>query len=98
MNDMPIFMPLTLFSPPSCRPLDQVGDVHRHFLDLSRVELLDITHHSNILCGNKVDGDTKIKSVLSLHFCCWGGTLYDQNVLHVQFCGYSFHDLQASRS
>jgi hypothetical protein len=51
-------MPLTLFSPPSCRPLDQVGDVHRHFLDLSRVELLDITHHSNVLCGNKVYGHT----------------------------------------
>ena len=38
--------------------LDEVGDVHRHLLDLSAVELLDLTHHADVLGRDEVDGDT----------------------------------------
>lgn len=36
----------------------QVGHVHRHFLDLRAVELLDLTHCCSVLLGNEVDRDT----------------------------------------
>ena len=49
---MPLFTSLQNF-------LDQVRDVHWHFLDLGRVELLDITHHSDIVGCDKVDCNTK---------------------------------------
>jgi hypothetical protein len=38
--------------------LDEVGDVHRHLLDLGAVELLNLTHHADIVSGDEVDGDT----------------------------------------
>lgn len=38
--------------------LDEVGDVHGHLLDLSAVELLNLTHHSDVVSGDEVDGDT----------------------------------------
>ena len=38
--------------------LDEVGNVHGHLLDLGAVELLNLTHHANIIGGDKVDGDT----------------------------------------
>lgn len=38
--------------------LNEIGDVHWHLLDLSAVELLDLSHHADILGGNKVDGNT----------------------------------------
>jgi len=38
--------------------LDEVGNVHGHLLDLSAVELLDFSHHADILGGDEVDGDT----------------------------------------
>lgn len=38
--------------------LDEVGNVHGHFLDLGAVELLDLTHHADILGGDEVDGNT----------------------------------------
>jgi len=38
--------------------LDEVGNVHRHLLDLCRVELLDLPHHAYIVSGDEVDGDT----------------------------------------
>ena len=98
MNDMPIFIPFTSFSVSLWLTLDQVSNIHRHFLDLSRVELLDITHHSDIIGGNKIDGDTKIQLASFKRKIRRKGTLYDQNVLRVQFCGYSFHDLQASHN
>ena len=41
--------------------LDQVRDVHWHFLDLGGVELLDITHHPDILSCYKVDCNTKVQ-------------------------------------
>src|SRR5579859_3688465 len=53
------FMPLSVR-----HTLDQVGDVHWHLLDLSRVELLNITHHSDILSGNKVDCNTNVSTSL----------------------------------
>lgn len=60
--------------------LDQVRDVHWHFLDLGRVELLDITHHPDILCCDKVDRNTNVR----LHNKV-GDTPYDRNVHHDQF-------------
>lgn len=39
--------------------LDQVGDVHWHFLDLSGIELFDVTHHSDILSSDKIDSNTR---------------------------------------
>lgn len=38
--------------------LDEVGNVHGHLLDLSAVELLNLTHHANVVSSDKVDGDT----------------------------------------
>jgi len=38
--------------------LDEVGNVHWHLLDLSAVELLDLAHHADIICGDEVDGNT----------------------------------------
>lgn len=38
--------------------LNEVGNVHGHLLDLSAVELLNLTHHADILGGDKVDGNT----------------------------------------
>jgi len=38
--------------------LDKVGNVHGHLLDLSAVELLDLSHHADILSGNEVNRDT----------------------------------------
>lgn len=38
--------------------LDEVSNVHWHLLDLSVVELLDFTHHTDIVGGDEVDGDT----------------------------------------
>lgn len=38
--------------------LDKIGDVHWHLLDLSAVELLDFSHHADILSGDEVDGNT----------------------------------------
>lgn len=38
--------------------LDQVGNVHGHLLDLGAVELLNLTHHADVVGGHKVDGDT----------------------------------------
>lgn len=32
--------------------------VHRHLFDLSAVELLDLTHHPNIISSDEVDGNT----------------------------------------
>lgn len=38
--------------------LDEVSNVHRHLLDLSAVELLDLAHHADVLSSDEVDGDT----------------------------------------
>lgn len=38
--------------------LDKVGNVHGHLLDLGAVELLNLTHHTDILSGDEVDSDT----------------------------------------
>lgn len=38
--------------------LNQVGDVHRHLLNLRAVELLNLAHHAHIIGGDEVDGDT----------------------------------------
>lgn len=38
--------------------LDEVSDVHGHLLDLSAVELLNLAHHSDVLGGDEVDGNT----------------------------------------
>jgi hypothetical protein len=38
--------------------LDEVGDVHGHLLNLGAVELLNLTHHSDVLGGDEVDGNT----------------------------------------
>jgi hypothetical protein len=35
-----------------------VRDVERHLIDLGVVELLNITQHTNVLGGDKVDGNT----------------------------------------
>lgn len=40
------------------RRLDEVSNVHGHFLNLGAVELLNLTHHADILSSDKVDGDT----------------------------------------
>ena len=32
--------------------------VHWHLLDLGRVELLDLTHHADIISSDEVDSDT----------------------------------------
>ncbi len=74
-------MPLT--SAPA-KLLDQVGDVHWHFLDLGRVELLDITHHPNILGCDKIDRNTNVRL-----FTCVENTPYDRNGHHDQFGGCS---------
>lgn len=37
--------------------LNEVGNVHGHLLDLGAVELLNLTHHANILGGDEVDGN-----------------------------------------
>jgi hypothetical protein len=44
-------LPLTLYDL-------QIGNVQRHFFDLSVVELFDITHHTDIIVGDKVDSNT----------------------------------------
>lgn len=41
-----------------CILLDEVGHVHGHLLDLGAVELFDLTHHADIVSGDKVDSDT----------------------------------------
>lgn len=41
-----------------CILLDEVGHVHGHLLDLGAVELLDLTHHADIVSGDEVDSDT----------------------------------------
>lgn len=38
--------------------IELTGNVHRHLLDLSAVELLDLTEHAHIVSGHEVDGDT----------------------------------------
>jgi len=38
--------------------LDQVRDVHGHFLDLSVVKSLEFLHDSDIIVRNKVNGNT----------------------------------------
>jgi hypothetical protein len=38
--------------------LDEVGNVHRHLLNLSTVEGFDFTEHAHILGGDEVDGNT----------------------------------------
>lgn len=38
--------------------LDEIGNVHRHLLNLSAVELLDLSHHSDVVGGDEVDRDT----------------------------------------
>lgn len=38
--------------------LDEVGNVHGHLLNLGAVELLNLTHHADVLSGDEVDGDT----------------------------------------
>lgn len=40
------------------RRLDEVGNVHWHLLDLSAVELLNLSHHADIISGDEVDGNT----------------------------------------
>lgn len=38
--------------------LDEIGNVHGHLLDLGAVKLLNLTHHADVVSGDKVDGDT----------------------------------------
>lgn len=38
--------------------LNQVGHVHGHLLNLGAVELLNLTHHTDVLSGDEVDGNT----------------------------------------
>lgn len=38
--------------------LDQVSNVHGHLLNLSAVELLDLSHHADIISRNEVDGNS----------------------------------------
>jgi len=38
--------------------LDQVGNVHRHLLDLGVVVLFDVTHGAHVVVGDEVDSDT----------------------------------------
>lgn len=40
------------------RRLDEVGNVHWHLLDLGAVELLNLSHHADIISGDEVDGNT----------------------------------------
>jgi len=37
---------------------DEIGHVHGHLVDLRVVELFDITHHTDVLVGDKVDCHT----------------------------------------
>ena len=37
--------------------LNEVGDVHRHFVNLGVVELLDVFQVTPVLLRDKVDGD-----------------------------------------
>jgi hypothetical protein len=39
-------------------PLNEISDIHRHLLDLSIVELLDIVQHSDIFGSDEIDGYT----------------------------------------
>lgn len=38
--------------------VELTSNVHGHLLDLGAVELLDLTHHTDIVSGDKVDGNT----------------------------------------
>ena len=38
--------------------LDHVGDVHRHFVDLGRIVLLNVAKNADIVLLDKVDGHT----------------------------------------
>ena len=38
--------------------LDKVSNVHWHFFNLSVVELFDISHHTDVFVGNKVNSNT----------------------------------------
>lgn len=80
-------------SPSTAFPLDQVGDVHGHFLDLSRVELLDVSHHSDVFGSDKVDCNTRLLIDSKREY-----TLYVRNVLHVRFGGCSFHGWRGDHS
>lgn len=40
------------------RRLDEVGDIHGHFLDLGVVELFDFSKHGDVFGSDKVDRDT----------------------------------------
>jgi hypothetical protein len=37
---------------------NEIGNVHWHLLNLSAVELLDFSHHTDIISSNEVDGNT----------------------------------------
>ena len=45
---------LRFFPIPICF-LDQIGDVHRHFVDLGVVELLDVFQRAPVRVSNEVD-------------------------------------------
>ena len=38
--------------------LDEIGNIHWHLLDLSAVELLDLSHHAHIFGGDEVNRNT----------------------------------------
>merc|ERR1711973_759757 len=46
------------FSRTNLLVLNQVGNVHRHFIDLSGVVLLNVSEDSDVVVLDKVDGDT----------------------------------------
>jgi len=66
-NDMMLLIIASPFFVSFCgkmsRTLNEIGNIHWHFLDLSGIELFNVTHHTDIVSGNKVDGNPGGKKV-----------------------------------
>jgi hypothetical protein len=73
--------------------LDEIGDVHWHLLDLSGIELFDVTHHSDVFSRDKVDRNTDVSEIVRQEH-----TPYDRNDHHDRFGGCSFRGLREDRS
>lgn len=85
--------------------LDEVGNVHGHFLDLGAVELLDLTHHADIIGGDKVDGNalsaetTTTANAVDVVFAVGGEIVVDdqRNLLDIDTTGQEVSGNQDTR-
>ena len=81
------------------------GHVHRHLLNLSAVELLNLTHHAHIIGGDEVDGHTlatetnTTTDAVDVVLAVGGQVVVDdqRNLLHVDTTGQEIGGDQDTR-